>query len=284
MRVSSLSNPRVIELVSKYFVPAWFSRDFYQLEGDHQDERKEIARLDADRAKRRLEGGNVCVFIVTPDGGVLATQRVQLAYKPENLIPFLEKVIAQERLKPRGEEAIRESAAKPESVKPTTEGGRIIHVWTRLDTGANRGLSNDLVELTAKQWKTFLPTADAKVGTSWEIPEEIAHKLVQYCYPPSPHWKTADCKVKTGTLKATLTTLSGEEIRVKLEGEMELKFPVGKPIEGKITAHFEGEARGDRKQQTLTSLALVSTKADYIWYWQNKPQPMKMRIALELEP
>jgi hypothetical protein len=284
MRVSSLSNPRVIELVSKYFVPAWYSRDFYQREGDHQDEKREMARLDAERAKRRLEGGNVCVFIVADKGDVVATQRVQLAYKPENLIPFLEKIIAEQKLKPRGEEAIRDSAAKPVMAKPKTEGGRFIHVWTRLDTGVNRGLGNDRAELTVKQWKAFLPPADAKVGTSWDIPQEIAHTLVQYCYPPSPNWRTQDCKVQKGTLKATLAARSGDEARIKLEGEMELKFPVGKPTEGHITAQFEGVARADCTKQTLASLALVSEKADYVWYWQGKPQPMKMRIALELEP
>ena len=99
MRVSSLSDRRVIELISKYFVPAWVSRDFYQLDGDNNDEKAEVARLDGERRKRGLEGGTVCVFIVAPNGDVLATQRVQLAFKPENLIPFLQKIIADQKLK-----------------------------------------------------------------------------------------------------------------------------------------------------------------------------------------
>ena len=68
MRVSSLSHPRVIELVSKYFVPAWVSRDFYQMDGDHHDEQREMARLDGDRARRHLKGGTVSVFIVSDKG------------------------------------------------------------------------------------------------------------------------------------------------------------------------------------------------------------------------
>jgi hypothetical protein len=284
MRVSSLSDRRVIELISKYFVPAWLSRDFYQLEGDNKDEKAEIARLDRERQRRGLEGGNVCVFIVAANGDVLATQRVQLASKPENLVPFLQKIIADQKLKPRSEEAIRASAAKERDLKPKTEGGRFVHVWARLDTGANRGLSNDHVELTAAEWKAFLPPADAKPGTSWQIPEKVAHKLFQYGYPPGPYWMAKDCKVLKGALKATLTALSGEEARIQLEGEMELSFPHGKPTEGRVTARFVGVARADRKKETLTSLALVSEQADYVWYWQGKPQPAKLRIALELEP
>ncbi|SRR5579883_3340413 len=284
MRVSSLSHPRVIELVSKYFVPAWVSRDFYQIEGDHKDEKKELARLDGDRARRHLKGGTVCVFIVADNGDVLATMPVQQSMKPENLIPLLEKFVAELKLKPRREEAIRESAAKPVTPKPKTEGGRLIHIFTHLDSGGARSVTNDRVELTAKQWKTFLPPADATPGTSWNIPEEIAHKLLLYCYPPVSHWRVMDSKVIKGTFKATLVSLSGEEAHIKLEGELVLKFPVGKPIEGQVTAHFEGAARADCKKQTLASLALVSENADYVWNWQGKPQPRKMRIAMEMEP
>jgi hypothetical protein len=39
----------------------------------------------------------------------------------------------------------------------------------------------------------------------------------------------------------------------------------------------------DRKKQTLTALELVSKQAEYVWYWEGKPQPINMRIALELE-
>jgi hypothetical protein len=260
------------------------SRDFYQLEGDHQDEKKELARLDGDRARRRLKGGTVCVFIVADNGDVLDTMPVQQALTPENLIALLEKIVADQKLKPRGEEAIRDSAAKPVTPKPKTEGGRLIHIFTHLDTGGTRSVTNDRVELTAAQWKKILPPADAKAGTSWDVPEEIAHLLFQYCYPPVSHWLAKDSKVMKGTLKATVVALSGDEAGIKLDGELELKFPVGKPTEGLVTAHFEGAARADCKKQTLASLALVSENADYVWSWQGKPQPRKMRIALELEP
>lgn len=284
MRVSSLSNPRVIELISKYFVPAWFSRDFYQIPGDHQDEKKEMLRIDRERAKRRMDGGNVAVYILAPDGKLMASQRVQTACKPENLIPFLEKAIADQKLKPRNEDAVRDTTAKAASLKPKNEGGRIFHIWTRLDTGVERGLSNDRVELSAKQCKAFLPPADAKVGATWTIPEEINQKLYKYCYPPGPQWIEVLSEVMKGKMKATLASLSEDEARITLQGEMELKFPVGKPTEGRITAHFVGAAHVDRKKQTLTSFELVSTKADYVWNWQGKPQPRTMRIALELEP
>src|SRR5579884_1462405 len=284
MRVSSLSDPRVIEVVSKYFVPVSVSRDDYQRDPRSQDEKAELLRLDRERARRGLKGGNVCAFIIAANGDVLATQPVQQAFKPENLLPFLQSIITEQKLEPRSQEAIRASAVKPEDAKPKTEGSRLIHIWTCLDTGPNRGLSNDRVELTAAQCKAFVPPAGAKPGTSWDIPEEIAHKLFLYGYPPGPQWTTKDCKVMKGTLKATLAAVSDTEARIDLEGEMVLKFPLGKPAEGRITARFVGAARADCKKHTLTSLELVSEQGDYVWNWQGKPQPRKMRIAMELEP
>src|SRR5262249_2366190 len=64
MRVSSPSDARIIRLVSRNFVPAWLSRDRYQLEAVPREEQALVARIDADRKKKALEGGAVCVYLV----------------------------------------------------------------------------------------------------------------------------------------------------------------------------------------------------------------------------
>lgn len=285
MRVSSLSDERVRNLIEKYFVPAWVSRDSYQLEKRSREEQTELERIDGERAKRKLIGGSVCVFLLDPDGHIWATMRVQEACKPQNLVPLLEKTIAERKLTPRDSEAVRASAATPSERKPKSEGSRLIHIWARVDQkGSNRGVSNDRVELTAAERKAFAPPADALPGSSWRIPDKIAHKLYLYCYPPGPRWKVSDCRVKSGTLKATLIAASESEARIRLQGEMELTFPnTGKPTDGRITARFVGTARVEGKTHALTSLALVSEQADYVWHWQGKAQPLKMRMAMELE-
>jgi hypothetical protein len=286
MRVSSLSDERVIGLLTKYFVPAWVSRDAYQLDPRSKDEQAELERIDGDRSKRGLKGGSVCVFVLAADGDVLATLPVQQAFKPENLIPFLEKIIADHKLTPRRPESVRASAAESPAAKPKTEGGRLVDIWTRCDqSGANRGISHDRIELTAAEWKTCVPAADARAGDSWDIPQSIAHKVFQYCYPPGPHWKAKDSKVLKGSLKATLVAVSAQKARIDLEGEMELSFPhTGKPTDGRVTARFVGGADYDRTKKALTSLMLVAEQAKYVWYWQDRPQPIKMRIAVEMEP
>jgi hypothetical protein len=285
MRVSSLSDPRVIDVIRKYFVPAWLSRDDYQLEARSRDEQAELARLDGERSKRKMRGGAVCVFVVAPNGDVLATQAVQEAYKAENLLPLLKKIVEEQKVKPRDDEAIRASAAAARETKAKTKEGRFIHIWTRVDLKSdNRGVSNDRVELTAEELKAFVPPAEARAGTSWKIADKIAVKLFQYGYPPGPYWKPSDCKVKKATLTATLAAVSEKENRIDLSGDMELNFPLGRPTEGRITAHFVGVAREDRDKHALTALMLVSEQAEFVWYWERKPQVVKMRIALQLEP
>jgi hypothetical protein len=285
MRVSSLSDPRVIDTITKYFVPVWLSRDDYQREKRSGDEQAELERLDAERARRKMEGGAVCVFLVAPNGDVLATQRVQKAYKAENLLPLLQKIVEEQKLQPRDPEAIRASAAENTQAKPKTKEGRFIHIWTRVDAkGDNRGVSNDRVELSGEELQAFLPPADAKAGATWPVPETIAVKLFQYGYPPGPYWKTSDSKLKKAKLTAKLIAVSDKEARIELAGDMELSFPLGRPTEGQVTAHFEGIAQADPGKRTLTSLALVSDRAEFVWYWERKPQTVKMRIAMEMEP
>src|SRR6516164_4072897 len=126
MRVSSLSDERVIALLTKYFVPAWVSRDDYQLDPRGKDEQSGLDRIAPERHRRGLEGGTVCVFVLDSDGSLLATQRVQFAYKPENLVPFLEKIIADKKLTPRDAEAVRATTAQPAAIEPKTEGGRLV--------------------------------------------------------------------------------------------------------------------------------------------------------------
>src|SRR5437773_2383485 len=101
MRVSSLSDDRVIALVSRHFVPGWLSRDRYQMEKPAREEQDLVARIDADRLRKKLEGGAVCVYIVSGEGSVLATLPVQKASKPDLLITFLKKVVAAQKLTPR---------------------------------------------------------------------------------------------------------------------------------------------------------------------------------------
>jgi hypothetical protein len=293
MRVSSLSDDRVISLLSRYFVPALLSRDHYQADGPSAAEKEEVLRIDRDRRARGLKGGAVCVYILAPDGTVLATQPVQFAWRPDNLVPFLKEIVDGRRLRPRDTEAVKASTAPaPAAVRPRTEDGLVLHFWTRFDgKGANRGVSQDRVELTAAEWRTVVPPAESRLDASWAVPEKVAHKMFLYCYPPGPHWSANASKVLGGGLSATLISLSATEARVRLTGKLELAFPFSADPKGRadgnttgrVTARLTGLVTYNPAERKITSWVMASDEAEYVRYWQGKGIPTKMLIAVENE-
>src|SRR5260370_24372762 len=148
MRVSSLSDARVISLIASHFVPVWPSRDAYQLDAPAKEEWAEALRIDRDRASRGLPGGTVCVYLLAPDGTVAATQPVQQACKAENLVPFLEKFIERKKVRPRDPEVVQATKAGTRAARPKGgKGSLVLHLWTRIaEQGTNCGTAPTWVE------------------------------------------------------------------------------------------------------------------------------------------
>jgi hypothetical protein len=286
MRVSSLSDERVVRLLGRYFVPAWVSRDSYQQDNVSRTEKAELERIDRERASKKLPGGTVCVFVLAADGSVLATLPVQQAWKAENLLPFLQRIVTEQKVTPRKSEAVKASAAPPSAPpRPKSEGGRVFAIYTRANAnGPNRGVSHDHVELTPAEWRRLLPPEGSRVGATFSVPEEVAGKLLRYAYPPLPHYDVRASKVTSVRLTGTVESAEGEEVRVRLRGALELLYPAtGKPTDGRVQAKLVGTIRCDRRTRTLTTFGLVSDEAEYVWHWEGKANPVPMALAVELK-
>ncbi len=285
MRVSSLSDDRVIELLNRYYLPTWVSRDRYQLSGPDKAEQAELQRIDRQRHDRGLEGGTVTVHILSSDGSVVAALPVQKASKPAELVAFLKEYAEREKVKQRRLIPSKKPLiAWKDQQKPKTDGGVLVDVWTRFDDGStNRGLSADTVELTAKEWSQFLPAKPAEVGQSWKVADAVADKLFAFCYPPLPNWDSRQAKVIESTLTVSVDSLKGAEAHLKLAGRFVLSYPAtGKPTDGKVTAQVIGLATIDISKGVIKDLKSIATEASYVWFWENKPQPRKMSLAVEL--
>ncbi len=284
MRVSSLSDERVIALVSRYFVPVWLSRDRYQLARADRVEQELTARIDASRTRRRFEGGSVCVYITAADGEALATLPVQKASKPDLLVPFLRRVIATEKLTPRRGANVKPTP--PAAPRPAGKDGLLFLIRTRFDDpGNNRGTSRDVVELSRAEWSAFVAPAGARVGRSWKVPRAVAEKLLRHGYPPLPFWDVKLARVTACELTATVASVKGDTVSLHLRGRLEMIYPNrGAPTDGRVTARLVGVARCDTGKGALTALELTSDGARYVWHWQGKPQPREMSLAVELGP
>ena len=134
----------------------------------------------------------------------------------------------------------------------------LLHFWTRFDgQGPNRGVSQDRVELTAAEWRAVVPAAEVRPGASWAVPEKLAHKLFQYCYPPGPHWNARDCKVLGGGLRATVLSVSEAE-RGPADGEAGTGFSV--QLETPMTGRTQ--ARPDRSTARLTGVVPTARRGE----------------------
>jgi hypothetical protein len=286
MRVSSLSNRRVQELIATYFVPIWHSRDAYQLTEPSRNEQAELERIDRDRDRRGLPGGTVCVFLLGPDGAVAASLPVQQAYQPEKLVPFLEKFIHEHGLRPREREAVEATRAGPRAARPNSPtGGLVLHTWTRYEArDPNRGTSQDWVTWNAAAMAKLLPAAETALSASWSVPHEVAEPLFARCYPPGPYWSVRDSKVTNARLTATLVGRSAEENRIRLDGDLELIHPhEGKETDRHVKARLLGYLRYEPKSNAITSFVLVSEEAESVWYWQGRPQVNRILFAATME-
>jgi hypothetical protein len=284
MRVSSLSNPRVQELIARYFVPVWHSRDAYQLGESSREEQAELHRIDRDRDRRGLPGGTVCVFLLNARGEVATSLPVQQACQPDKLVSFLEQFIGRETVLPRDPAVVQATRAASRAVRPRAgKGDLLLHTWARYEAmDPNRGTSQDWVLWTAEEWKTLLPPTEASApGAEWEVPRAVADKLFARCYPPGPYWKVSDSKVLKSRLTASLARASTNEIRIRLDGWVALIHPKeGKETDRRITARFVGYVRVEARRKTVTSFVLASVEAESVWSWQGRPQVNKMQFGV----
>ena len=84
-----------------------------------------MLRIDREREKRGMEGGDVSIFVIAPDGKLLASMSVQRAYKPENLVPLLQKVVESQHLEIREAKDVKQTTAAARASFSSQNGGRL---------------------------------------------------------------------------------------------------------------------------------------------------------------
>jgi hypothetical protein len=287
MRASSLSQPEVIDLLTRYFVPVVFSVDGYGEPQRDRAEEEEFARIRHRARELSYPTGTVCVYLLAPDGDVLGTLGVERAEQPAQLLALLRRTVELHRVRPRDPGTARPRAAvSPAPPGAKTDGGHVLHVWTVPEGKSTyQGASHDWVELESAEWRTFLPPAGAQPGDTWQIPRPVIDRFARYCYPLVPNYRADASRVRSASLTATVTAVRPGAVEIALEGRLHLGHALAaKKGDGDVVGRLVGVAVADTRRGTLSTLEILADRAEYVWHWQQEAIRSQFAAVVQLVP
>jgi hypothetical protein len=281
MRASSLSNPEVIALLNRYFVPVYVSNEDYGKNGTAPPEEKaEKQRIYLEALRAKLSAGTVHAYVTDPDGHTIDSQHVATAYKPAKLIEMLQRSI--DRLKtPEGKPLVE---PRPQSRAPQADAGALVlhlvsrHVQkkgndlvpTRTVLGqpsaANWGAypQENWIVLTGDDVKQLLPGQKPSPGVSWELDRTTAAKILTYVYPSTENNDIGTNRIDEQSLRATVISVHNGIVRARLDGRLRMKHPFyHKDDDNFVDARLTGYMDFDPVKQEISTLRIVTTDATY---------------------
>ena len=131
MRAGPLSNPQVIDLLNKSFIPVYVSNEDYEEGGSVlPEERAERNRIWREAGEAGLSSGTVHAYVLGPDGRVSDSLHVARAARVEETRAMLERAIEKFRpesgaplVKPVAQSRPPEAASR--STNPSTRSATV---------------------------------------------------------------------------------------------------------------------------------------------------------------
>jgi hypothetical protein len=253
-------------LLNGYYVPVYVSNDEGEDQGAATATEKALRkRIMFEAKKSGLTAGTVCAFLLGPDGKVIDACRAPFSSDTKHMKELLERT-AKKTGTQKGETLV---APKPQSAPPTAKkDALILHLTARwLPAGGSwRQLpSEDWIVLERTEWMKWLPTAEAKIGISWELDKVVAASLLKHFYPPTENNELSTNRIEAQTMKATVVSIKDGVVRARIEGSMKMKHGAG-PLRNDhsfVDATFVGFMNFEPAKSRIMSLQLVTDKASY---------------------
>jgi hypothetical protein len=275
MRAGPLSDPKVISLLNRYFVPVYISNEDYHGKPPAvpPEEAQAHQRIYREALQEKRPAGSVCVYLVAPDGKGLDSLIVSDAARPGQLQKLLEAAVAKlgtTEGKPLVPPAAQSAAPKAEP------GSLVCHLVARVDHRGSWGEfpSENWVVLRPEDQAAFVPPGAADAGATWEIDRQAAARLLTYFYPQT---ETCNCaldaveggphqhRIEQLALKGRVVSVQGETVLARLEGGVKIKhtFYPKRDDDNRAEATVLGYVEFDRGKKEVRSLRLVTEKATY---------------------
>jgi hypothetical protein len=281
LRASSLSNPKVLDLLNHYFVCVNVANQEYATSTTIPPEEKaEKTRIYHDALKAKLPAGTVCVYLLGPDARLLDSLIVSDAAKPERLLDLLQRTVDRLKLSP-GEPVVK---AEPQSHSPPCEpGALVLHLtarylqrqgddYVRLHPvlGTERSgqwahlPSENWVVLARDEWRKLLPAGDVRPGTSWDLDRDVTARLLTHFYPPTENTDVRKNRFDEQALKGTVLSVKDGVAVARVEGRLKMKHSFyHRDTDEFVEADLVGVLEFEPVPGTVRSFRLVSDRASY---------------------
>jgi hypothetical protein len=265
MRAGPLSNPKVIELLNRYFVPVTSPNEEAGDVGRIPEERSERKRIYLEFLNRKLPVGEVHVYLMDPDAHAIEGVDISHAAQSDYLIAALERTAA--KLKTAAGPPVIQPA--PRSVPPPHEADSMVfHLVAR---GSHEGdwrqfPAENWIVLSAAEWTALLPPAGAGTGTVWNIDPKLASRLLMNFYPQTEETTSADRnRIDRLSLEMKILSVHNGEARVRIDGAIRMKhsFAPHRPDDNYVEAKVVGFMDFSPTARRIDVFRLVTTEATY---------------------
>ncbi len=254
LREGALSQPRIITLLSKCFVPV--AVNLYELRETNTPAAKVYRKIH--KQKPQYQG----FWIVTPAGKVLAGHQ---DYKSEETWPAEVYATLKKGLKAFGKVTPRKVSAhnpwpyRGKGIRP--DGSARFAIYIRNINNGRLGGPGiiDSLTLSAKEFRELSPRAFQK-GASWIVPDKVSRKLCK-CLSPDSDLVTLPLpkEVKKVNLVGTVFDVKGNVAILTYQGNISAvhRHLYEKNKTNRCTARIQGAAEYDMKSRKMQALVFV---------------------------
>ena len=300
MRASSLSNPKIIDLLNHYYIPVNVDGVYTQQnEAVPADEKTAyrqvfqalhlVNRKNQEAGRPPLSVGTVHAYVLDSSGQPLDSLHVAAA-GPERTLAMLEKHIKALQVA-KGKPVVKPAA---QSLAPKANADALVlHLTARYlvgkgDPGARKDVEDDLVPLKPvlggeksgqwralpsedwlvlqkAQWRKLLPEKPVKVGASWELDRETAALILTRFYPTTENNDLSKNRIDEQTLRGTVLSIKEGVVRARLEGKLKMKhtFYPSREDDNRVEATLLGDIEFQPNRSGIRALRLVTDTATY---------------------
>jgi hypothetical protein len=259
------------------------------------EEKAEYERIYGEALRAGLPAGTVHVYLLKPDGHVIASMHVADATKPDRLLTLLARIVRTLHARP-GEPLVH---AVAHSVPPAhARDALVLHVTARyverqgqeerrihpvLGTARSSQWaslpSEDWVVLDRNAWHKLLPGRAVRVDASWDLDKEVSAKLLIHFYPPTENTDLRTNRLEQQDLRATVVSIRNGVIRARLEGHLRMQHPFClKPTQEVVDARLVGIFEFEPGKASVPTLRLVTDAANF---GEPNARPLPFGVAVQ---